>query len=91
MNRITTILMLGLALSTNLGAQQYIVAGTPEAALKACEEKAAASPKALHRQMLDYCNCVVKKTDFKEVARLNATGETQALQKLYQAAEKACD
>lgn len=91
MRRISMILVFGLVFPVGIRAQQYILAGTSEAALQACEEKAAASPKTLHRQMLDYCNCVVKKTDFEKAATLNTTGQTEALQKLYEAAERACD
>lgn len=90
MRAITVLLPLGLSFLTVCHANGYVLSSTPEDAMAACKEKAAASPEKLREQMLDFCNCVVKKTDFEQAAKLNKLGKTEELQQLYKKAESAC-
>lgn len=85
-----TLLSFGLSLTAMCHAQNYVLSSSPEDALKACEEKAAASPQALREKTLNFCNCVVKNTDFDKAAELNKLGDTETLKTLYDTAEEAC-
>lgn len=72
-------------------AQDFVFANSADEALNACKEKVAASPEALQQKMLDYCNCVVGKTDFEKASQLKKANQSDELQKLHQDAGKQCD
>ncbi len=84
------LLALSLLIPLLSGAGEMVLATDKATALKACQEKAANSPKSLQAEMLSFCQCVVEKTDFEAVEKLSQAGNTQALQALYQQANQDC-
>ncbi len=72
-------------------AQDVIITDDRQAALAACEQRAAETPASIRRQMLAACRCIVEHTDFEKAIQLSQAGEEAALQALYDGAVAACN
>ncbi len=77
-------------ISSSLMAQDVIITNDRQAALIACEQKAAETPASIRRQMLTSCRCIVEHTDFDKAIQLSEAGEESALKALYAEAAAAC-
>lgn len=84
------LLFIGSFIGCSIAQAEVIIAPNKTSALRSCQEKAAASPRALREEMLSSCQCIVEHTDFDVVEKLNREKKTQALQQLYQQANDAC-
>ncbi len=71
-------------------AQDVIITNNRQAALAACEQKAAETPASIRRQMLASCRCIVEHTDFDKAIQLSEAGEESALKALYDEAAATC-